>query len=164
MGPVSVIIKALAAFPVRNIIVLNLKPLKRSTEINGSFLVLIGSVFLNCLEGLGRGEVLVICLGGGGFDFSLSLTSSPRHVNTSMFFCFFSFLLGSEKIRNCSVSALSMLCLSVFRNPPMALTSTRRGRSGRRGSATPSTTSSTEGAGASSPCLPWVELRNCSSS
>lgn len=59
------IMKAQAAFPVRKIGVLNLKPLKRSIEINCSnFLVLAGSVCLNCLEGFGRGEVLVICLGG----------------------------------------------------------------------------------------------------
>lgn len=36
MGHVSVIIKALAAFPVRKISVLNLKLLKRSIKINSS--------------------------------------------------------------------------------------------------------------------------------
>lgn len=95
---------------------LNLKPLKRSIEINSSNFFSANRVCLSKLLGgiWEQGSFGYLpwqgCFGNLGelfplFDLS---PSSPHHVDTSMFICFF--LLGSEKIRNycqpfqCSVS------------------------------------------------------------
>lgn len=111
------VIKALAAFAVRKISVLHLKPLKRSIEINSSNFFSANRICLSkLLGGIWEQGSFGYLPWQGGFGnlgelfplFDLS-PSFPQHVNTSMFICFF--WLGLEKMRNYSVCQPFQCCV-----------------------------------------------------
>jgi len=125
---------------------LNLKPLKEASKliVLTFFCVLLtGSVFPNCWEGFGRGEIVVICLGKGGcgnlgvvlifpFTSPLSLPSLPCY--HQYFFLYFPVKFRGEDQELVSVSVLLILVFSIPRNPRMVLIFMKKGKSERQGS------------------------------